>query len=73
MKIAKLEVFPLCGGTVDGGWRVASPDQTFDRLKHHISPITGIVGDLIDFAFHGLLSDKERRRRPPAAAANGKA
>ena len=36
--------------SVDGGWRVASPDQTFDRIKHHISPVTGIVGDLIDLS-----------------------
>ena len=33
-------------GTIDGGWRIASPDQTFDSLKHHISPITGIVASL---------------------------
>jgi bacteriocin biosynthesis cyclodehydratase domain-containing protein len=34
--------------TVDGGLRIASPDRTFERLKHHISPITGIVSALVD-------------------------
>ena len=36
------------GELVDGGMRIASPDRTFDRLKHHISPITGIVSALVD-------------------------
>ena len=30
----------------DGGHRSATPRDTFDRLAHHISPITGIVGSL---------------------------
>ena len=27
----------------DGGYRCESPDVTYDRFKHHISPITGIA------------------------------
>ena len=27
----------------DGGYRCESPDATYDRFKHHISPITGIA------------------------------
>jgi ribosomal protein S12 methylthiotransferase accessory factor len=34
--------------SVDGGFRIATPDRTFERLKHHISPITGIVSTLTD-------------------------
>ena len=48
--LSSLTLFSRRAGTVDGGWRIASPDQTFDRLKHHISPITGIVGELIDIS-----------------------
>ena len=36
------------GEIVDGGLRIASPDRTFERLEHHISPITGIVSALVD-------------------------
>ena len=38
------------GEIVDGGLRVASPEQTFERLKHHISPVTGIVSALVDLS-----------------------
>ena len=34
--------------TVGGGLRTTSPDHTFDRFKHHISPITGIVSALVE-------------------------
>ncbi len=30
----------------DGGHRCVSPEETFERYKHHISPITGIVREL---------------------------
>ena len=30
----------------DGGHRAAAPDATFNRLAHHISPVTGIVRTL---------------------------
>ncbi|NLG48751.1 MAG: YcaO-like family protein, partial [Chloroflexi bacterium] len=30
-----------------GGHRTASPEETFERYKHHISPITGIVSSFI--------------------------
>jgi oxazoline/thiazoline synthase len=36
------------GETVDGGLRIAEPEQTFERLKHHISSVTGIVRALVD-------------------------
>ncbi|HEY9599918.1 MAG TPA: TOMM precursor leader peptide-binding protein, partial [Cyanophyceae cyanobacterium] len=32
--------------TSDGGHRSCSPDETFQRLAHHISPITGIASAL---------------------------
>lgn len=32
--------------TEDGGHRVCSPFETFEKYKHLISPITGIVGDV---------------------------
>jgi ribosomal protein S12 methylthiotransferase accessory factor len=34
--------------TVDGGLRVAAPEQSFERLRHHVSPVTGIVGSLLE-------------------------
>ncbi|MEZ4433686.1 MAG: TOMM precursor leader peptide-binding protein [bacterium] len=30
----------------DGGYRVVSPDETWDRLRHHVSPVTGVVASL---------------------------
>lgn len=32
--------------TADGGHRSTSPEETFARLGHHLSPITGILGTL---------------------------
>ena len=31
----------------DGGHRTLTPDETFERYKHHISPITGAVSELV--------------------------
>lgn len=28
---------------VDGGYRIAPPDETWQRLAHHVSPLTGLV------------------------------
>jgi ribosomal protein S12 methylthiotransferase accessory factor len=33
--------------TSDGGHRVVTPQETLERLGHHVSPITGIVNELI--------------------------
>lgn len=30
----------------DGGHRIMTPEETYERLKHHISPITGVVNSL---------------------------
>ncbi len=30
----------------DGGHRCVSPEETFERYKHHLSPITGVVREL---------------------------
>lgn len=38
--------------TADGGHRGSSPEQTLQKYKHHISPITGIVSALPKFE-HG--------------------
>jgi len=32
--------------TSDGGHRTLLPDETFERIKHHISPISGVVSSL---------------------------
>ncbi len=32
--------------TGDGGHRTAAPGETFARLRHHVSPITGVVSSL---------------------------
>ena len=47
---ASLKLVARRGEIVDGGLRVASPEQTFERLKHHISPLTGIVSALVDLS-----------------------
>jgi oxazoline/thiazoline synthase len=31
----------------DGGYRICSPDITFAKVEHHVSPITGIVPQLV--------------------------
>ncbi len=33
----------------DGGFRVEAPDLTWERLRHHVSPITGVVTSLVRF------------------------
>lgn len=37
-----------------GGYREATPEDTIEKYKHHVSPITGVVQTLVPF-----LSDKE--------------
>ena len=32
--------------SADGGYRTVAPDATVDRYQHHISPITGLVGEM---------------------------
>ena len=41
----KLEPVPLAT-TRDGGFRAHRPEETLQRLHHHVSPLTGIVGRL---------------------------
>ena len=33
-------------GFSDGGYRAVSPEETLSRLRHHVSPITGVVTEL---------------------------
>lgn len=33
---------PVTSGQ-DGGWRTCTPEETIERLQHHVSPITGII------------------------------
>lgn len=33
----------------DGGHRTLFPEEVYDRYKHHISPITGVINSLTDF------------------------
>ncbi|MGB0388894.1 MAG: TOMM precursor leader peptide-binding protein, partial [Ardenticatenaceae bacterium] len=37
--------------TSDGGHRTLSPEETFQKLEHHISPITGIVSLLQEYEY----------------------
>jgi oxazoline/thiazoline synthase len=30
----------------DGGYRTITPDETYERLKHHVSPVTGVISSL---------------------------
>ncbi len=41
--------------TTDGGHRFCSPEETFKKYQHHISPITGIVRELQKIPGHGLI------------------
>ncbi|MBD2494301.1 TOMM precursor leader peptide-binding protein [Nostoc sp. FACHB-280] len=43
--------------TLDGGHRCISPEETFKKYQHHISPLTGVVRGLgkIDQNFHTLI------------------
>lgn len=38
------EASPMMTLGHDAGWRTSSPEHTVDRLLHHVSPITGIIG-----------------------------
>lgn len=40
----------------DGGYRCVSPEQTYARYRHHIDPITGIIGGLqqVPMNYHEL-------------------
>ncbi|WP_413172613.1 TOMM precursor leader peptide-binding protein [Anabaena azotica] len=40
--------------TADGGHRYCSPQETFRKYQHHISPITGVVRELQKIPSHGL-------------------
>ena len=40
--------------TVDGGHRCCSPQETLNKYRHHISPITGIVRELTKLPSSGL-------------------
>lgn len=33
--------------TTDGGFRVCTPQETFDRLQHHLSPLIGAVSGVV--------------------------
>ncbi|WP_260447532.1 TOMM precursor leader peptide-binding protein, partial [Nostoc sp. UCD120] len=43
------------GFTRDGGHRFCSPEETLTKYQHHISPITGIVRELVKIPSHGLI------------------
>lgn len=49
--------------TDDGGWRCMAPDQTYARLSHLISPITGVVARL------GPVPGRDHALRPVFGAA----
>ncbi len=38
----------------DGGHRYCSPQETLRKYQHHISPITGVVRELVKIPGHGL-------------------
>lgn len=40
--------------TADGGHRICSPQETFRKYQHHISPITGVVRELSKIPGNGL-------------------
>ncbi|MEM7251275.1 MAG: TOMM precursor leader peptide-binding protein [Pseudomonadota bacterium] len=48
----------------DGGHRIESPNETYERLKHVVDPITGVVGSL------GPLESKTSALRPVFAASH---
>ncbi|MGB5772118.1 MAG: TOMM precursor leader peptide-binding protein, partial [Crocosphaera sp.] len=41
--------------TSDGGHRFCSPEETLRKYQHHISPITGIVRELVKIPSQGLI------------------
>lgn len=51
--------------TADGGHRSVMPREAFERLAHHISPVTGIVGSL-----HRAESSPEEARVTPSYIAD---
>jgi bacteriocin biosynthesis cyclodehydratase domain-containing protein len=51
------------GFTEDNGFRSVSPEETFARLKHQISPVTGVIGSL------GPLEGRDHPLRPTFGAA----
>jgi ribosomal protein S12 methylthiotransferase accessory factor len=38
----------------DGGERFESPELTFDKYRHHISPVTGVVRELTPSPWHAI-------------------
>lgn len=46
----------------DGGHRVVSPDATWERLAHHVDPVTGVIARL------GPLPGRDHPERPVFAA-----
>ena len=42
--------------TIDGGHRICSPEETLNKYQYHISPITGIVRELIKIPTQGLIN-----------------
>jgi ribosomal protein S12 methylthiotransferase accessory factor len=38
----------------DGGERFEGPEVTFERYRHHISPVTGVVRDLVPSPWHNV-------------------
>nr|WP_224361284.1 TOMM precursor leader peptide-binding protein [Hyalangium versicolor] len=46
------------GFTEDNGFRSVSPEETYARLQHHISPITGVLSSL------GTVEDRNHPLRP---------
>jgi bacteriocin biosynthesis cyclodehydratase domain-containing protein len=49
--------------TSDGGFRTVTPEQTFERLSHHVSPITGVIASL------GPIPERDHPLRPVYGAA----
>src|SRR5262249_13212839 len=62
--VARLQSAPvvmeqtLPTSTIDGGHRRAPPEETYARLEHHISPVTGVV-------------TRMTRTTPPATGSDG--
>jgi ribosomal protein S12 methylthiotransferase accessory factor len=68
LKMRGLQTIPLLSRaktfTDDGAHRCADPQETFERYKHHISPITGIISSL------GVLPERNHPLRPIYAASH---
>jgi oxazoline/thiazoline synthase len=50
--------------TDDGGHRCVTPQETYERYKHHVSPTTGIISSL------GALPERDHLLRPVYAASH---